>query len=60
MRVSHRPTEMSAVFDDPNVVSWLADLVRETLTLAGEGAANVLCKLPALVAGIVTGTHSTN
>ena len=64
----------SAVFDDPNVVSgaglapvvslahraWLADLVRETLTLAGEGAANVPGKVPALVAGIVTGTHSTN
>ncbi len=42
MRVSHRPTEMSPVFDDPDVVScaglapvvslahraWLADLVR--------------------------------
>src|SRR5680860_898592 len=66
MRVSHA---VSAVFDDPNLVSCaglapvlalagrcgLSGLVRERLTLSGEGAANADLKVPALVAGMVAG-----
>ena len=72
MRVSHRPSEISAVFDDPNLVSCgglapvmslaqragLGDLVGDTLTLTGEGTANAALKVPALVAGMVAGADS--
>ena len=69
MRVSHG---VSAVFDDPNLVSCaglapvlaladrcgLADLVADTLTLTGDGSANAVLKVPALVAGMVAGADS--
>ena len=63
MRVSHSFPSISAVFDDPNLVSCaglaptlslaqragLADLVSSTLTLKTEGGANAHLKVPALV-----------
>src|SRR5680860_1120007 len=69
MRVSHG---VSAVFDDPNLVSCaglvpvmslasrcgLDELVRERLTLSGEGSANADLKVAALVAGMVAGADS--
>jgi len=72
MRVSHSSPAISAVFDDPNLVSCaglapavalahragLADLVADTLTLKAEGGANAHLKVPALVAGMVAGCHS--
>jgi Transposase DDE domain group 1 len=58
MGVSYSPADVSAVFDDPNLVSCaglapvvslahragLADVVSDTVTLPGEGAANAACK----------------
>ncbi len=72
MRVSHSLPAISAVFDDPNLVSCaglaptmalaqragLADLVSSTLTLKAEGGANAHLKVPALVAGMVAGADS--
>jgi hypothetical protein len=72
MRVSHGFPAISAVFDDPNLVSCaglaptlalaqragLADLVAEHLTLKAEGGANAHLKVPALVAGMVVGADS--
>jgi hypothetical protein len=72
MRVSHSFPAISAVFDDPNLVSCaglaptlslaqragLADLVSSTLTLKTEGGANAHLKVPALVAGMVAGADS--
>src|SRR5471030_414144 len=72
MRVSHSFPAISAVFDDPNLVSCaglaptmalalragLADLVSSTLTLKAEGGANAHLKVPALVAGMVAGADS--
>jgi hypothetical protein len=72
MRVSHSFPAISAVFDDPNLVSCaglaptmalahragLADLVSSTLTLKGAGGANAHLKVPALVAGMVAGADS--
>ncbi|NMM25028.1 MAG: IS1380 family transposase [Phycicoccus sp.] len=72
MRVSHSFPAISAVFDDPNLVSCaglaptmalahragLADLVSSTLTLKAEGSANAHLKVPALVAGMVAGADS--
>ena len=72
MRVSHSSPAISAVFDDPNLVSCaglaptmalaqragLADLVADTLTLRAEGSANAHLKVPALVAGMVAGADS--
>ena len=69
MRVSHRFPAISAVFDDPNLVSCgglapvmalaeragLGGLVAGTLTLRAEGGANAHLKVPALVAGMVAG-----
>jgi len=69
MRVSHGPRDMSAVFDDANLVSCaglapamalahragLGDLIAAQLTLLGEGSANAHLKVPALVAGMVAG-----
>jgi len=72
MRVSHSFPAISTVFDDPNLVSCaglaptmalaqragLADLVAHTLTLKAEGGVNAHLKVPALVAGMVTGADS--
>src|SRR5665647_106056 len=72
MRVSHSSPAISAVFDDPNLVSCvglaptmalaqragLADLVARTLTLKAEGGVNAHLKVPALVAGMVAGPDS--
>ena len=72
MRVSHSFPAISAVFDDPNLVSCaglaptmalaqragLTKLVADTLTLKGEGSANAHLKVPALVAGMVAGADS--
>jgi hypothetical protein len=69
MRVSHDFPNLSATFDDPNLVSCaglapvlalagragLADLVGEHLTLNGEGMANTVVKVPALVAATGSG-----
>ena len=74
MRVSHSLPAISAVFDDPNLVSCaglaptmalaqragLADLVARTLTLKAEGGVNAHLKVPALVAGMVAGADSIN
>src|SRR5450631_669658 len=72
MRVSHSFPAISAVFDDPNLVSCaglaptmalaqragLADLVSSTLTLKAVGGVNAHLKVPALVAGMVAGADS--
>ncbi len=72
MRGSHAPGDVSAVFDDPNLVSCaglapvvalaqrcgLAELVADKLTLPSEGGANAYLKVPALVAGMVAGADS--
>ena len=72
MQVSHAPGQVSAVFDDPNLVSCgglapvlalaqacgLSQLVTDTLTLTGPGSANATVKVPALVAGMVAGADS--
>ena len=72
MRVSHSFPAISAVFDDPNIVSCaglaptmalaqragLADLIAGTLTLKADGGANAHVKVPALVAGMVAGAYS--
>ena len=72
MQVSHAASAVSAVFDDPNLVSCaglvpvlelasvcgLAGLVSQRLTLRGAGGANAHLKVPALVAGMVAGADS--
>jgi hypothetical protein len=72
MRLSHEVSRVSAVFDEPNLVSCaglvpvlalagrvgLADLVAGTLTLGGPGGVNAAVKVPALVAGMVAGADS--
>jgi hypothetical protein len=72
MQVSHSPGQVSAVFDDPNLVSCaglapvlalaqrcgLSELVAERLTLQAEGGVNAHLKIPALVAGMVAGADS--
>ena len=72
MRVSHSPGQVSAVFDDPNLVSCgglapvlalarrcgLAGLVAAKLTLPAKGGANAHLKVPGLVAGMVAGADS--
>lgn len=69
MQVSHG---VSAVFDDPNLVSaaglapvlalaqrcGLHELVAEHLTVPGSAGANAAIKVPALVAGMVSGADS--
>ena len=69
MRVLH---SVSAVFDDPNLVSaaglapvlalaeraGLHDLVAEHLTVPGSAGANLVVKIPSLVAGMVAGADS--
>ena len=71
-RVSHSFPAISAVFDDPNLVSCaglapamalaqrfgLTNLVADTLTLKAEGGVNAHLKVPALVAGMVAGADS--
>ena len=71
MRVSHSFPAISAVFDDPNLVSCaglaptmalaqragLTKLVADTLTLKAEGGANAHLKVPAL-AGMVAGADN--
>jgi len=72
MQVSHSPALVSALFDDPNLVSCaglapvvalaercgLTDLVASTLTLPVLGGVNAHLKVPALVAGMVAGADS--
>ena len=72
MQVSHSPAVVSAVFDDPNLVSCaglapvvalaercgLTDLVASTLTLPVLGGVNAHHKVPALVGGMVAGADS--
>jgi Transposase DDE domain group 1 len=72
MRVSHAGPAVSAVFDDPNLVSCaglvpvlslarrcgLHGLVASMLTLSGAGGVNPGVKVPALVAGMVAGADS--
>ena len=69
MRVSHGVGQVSAVFDDPNLVSCgglapvmalaqrcgLAGLVAGKVTLTAKGGANADVKIPALIAGMVAG-----
>ncbi len=71
MQLSHAPGQVSAVFDDPNLVSCaglapvvalaqrcrLAELVADRLTLPSAGGANAHLKVPALVAGMVAGAN---
>jgi len=72
MRVSHSPVLVSAVFDDPNLVSCaglapvvalaqrcgLSELVADKLTLSAKGGVNAHLKVPALIAGMVAGADS--
>jgi len=72
MQVSHTLGNVSAVFDDPNLVSCaglppvvvlsercgLTDLVASRLTLPALGGVNAHLKIPALVAGMVAGADS--
>jgi Transposase DDE domain group 1 len=72
MQLCHKPSAVSAVFDDVNLVSCaglvpvlelarscgLADLVRGGLTLREPGGVNAHLKVPALVAGMVAGADS--
>ena len=74
MQLSHAPSRVSAVFDDPNLMSCgglapvvaladragLAGLVSARLTLGGVGGGNAAVKVPALVAGMVTGADSAS
>jgi hypothetical protein len=69
---SHARSAVSAVFDDPTLVSCaglvpvvelaascgLAGLVGQTLTLREPGGVNAYLKVPALVAGMVAGADS--
>src|SRR6185437_4110218 len=72
MQLRHKPAAVSAVFDDPNLVSCaglvpvvelaqrcgLSDLVRVGLTLRQPGGVNAHLKVPALVAGMIAGADS--
>jgi len=72
MQLCHGRSGVSAVFDDPNLVSCaglvpvmrlaadagLHDLVAEHVRLPGEQGANPHLKIPALVAGMVAGADS--
>lgn len=74
MQLSHDPVKVSAVFDDPNLVSCaglapvvalahragLADLVADTLTVPVPAGVNAPVKVTALVAGMVAGADSIN
>ena len=72
MQVLHAPAALSAVFDDPNLVSsaglaplvalaaraGLAELATSRVRVRGEQGANPGLKVPALVAGMVAGADS--
>ncbi len=72
MRLSHASPALSAVFDDPNLVSCaglapvvalagrcgLPELVAAKLTVAKTGGLNAPVKVSALVAGMVAGADS--
>src|SRR5207344_2502560 len=72
MQVLHAPAALSAVFDDPNLVSCaglapvvalraragLAELTARHVRVRGEQGANPQLKVPALVAGMVAGADS--
>ena len=72
MQVLHAPAALSAVFDDPNLVSCaglapvvalgtragLAELTGSHVRVPGEQGANPGLKVPALVAGMVAGADS--
>jgi len=72
MRVSHAASALSALFDDPNLVSCaglapvvalgercgLGELAADKLTLKTKGGVNAHLKVPALVAGMVAGADS--
>lgn len=72
MQVLHAPAALSAVFDDPNLVSCaglapvvalgtragLAELTARHVDVPGEQGANAWLKVPALVAGMVAGADS--
>jgi hypothetical protein len=72
MQVLHAPAALSAVFDDPNLVSCaglapvvalaaragLAELAASRVRVPGEQGANPGLKVPALVAGMVAGADS--
>ena len=72
VQASHARSAMSAVFDDPTLVSCaglvpvvelaqacgLAGLAGQTLTLREAGGVNAHLKVPALVAGMVAGADS--
>jgi len=74
MQVLHAPAALSAVFDDPNLVSCaglapvlalgaragLAELTTSHVRVPGEQGANPGLKVPALVAGMVAGADSIN
>ena len=72
MQLSYSPSEMSAVFNDPNLVSCgglapvvalaqrcgLAELVATKLTLPVKGGVNAHLKIAGLVGGMVAGADS--
>ena len=72
MRVSHSPALVSALFDDPNLVSCaglapvvalaercgLAELVADKLTVPARGGVNAHLKIPGLIGGMVAGADS--
>ncbi|MDQ3710579.1 MAG: IS1380 family transposase [Actinomycetota bacterium] len=72
MKLSHTPRAVSAVFDDPNLVSsaglvpvlalaesaGLRDLAGEHLSVPGDKGANAGLKVASLVAGMVAGADS--
>ncbi len=72
MRVSHAAAALSAVFDDPNLVSCaglapalalarrcgLQEMAEQAVRLGVPGGAGAGVKVPALVAGMVAGADS--
>ena len=72
MQASHSPGQVTAVFDDPNLVSCaglapvlalaqrcgLSELVAAKLTLPALGGVNAHLKIPSLVGGMVAGADS--
>ncbi len=72
MQVSHTLGNVSAVFDDPNLVSCaglapvvalaqrcgLAELVADKLTVPARGGVNAHLKIPGLIGGMVAGADS--
>src|SRR5512143_1686715 len=72
MQLSHDPVRVSAVFDEPNLVSCsglapvvalahragLGELVADTVTLSCPAGVNAAVKVAALVAGMIAGADS--